>query len=177
MYTLIIDQLKEIEKAVIGMGEYQFKLAYKSLEISSNQWFKMSCEQRKKHLKRVIEMPCTAFELDTDQTSGADSNIRHLTIPPERCGIANISAEVLESTWKKAERLLNTTGSICKAPGMPDAMCVASDAGDKPHVVSKTKKGNLACDDACLAWKSRRFCSHVLAVAEEWNCFSPAIDR
>ena len=34
MYTLIIDQLKEIEKAVIGMGEYQFKLAYKSLEIN-----------------------------------------------------------------------------------------------------------------------------------------------
>ena len=122
------------------MGEYQFKLAYKSLEISSNQWFKMLCEQRKKHLKKVIEMPCTAFELDTDQASGADSNVRHLTIPPERCGIASISAEVLESTWKKAERLLNTTGSICKASGMPDAMCVANDAGDKPHVVSKTKK-------------------------------------
>ena len=158
------------------MGEYQFKLAYKSPEISSNQWFKMSCEQRKNpceqrknHLKRVIEMPCTAFDLDTDQASGADSNVRHLTIPLERCGI---SAEVLESTWKKAERLLNTTGNICKAPGMPDAMCVPSDAGDKPHVVSKTKKGNLACDDACLAWKSRRFCSYVLAVTEEWNCLN-----
>ena len=117
-------------------------------------------------------MPCTAFELDTDQASGADSNVRHLTIPPERCEIASISAEVLESTWKKAERLLNTTGSICKAPGMPGAMCVTSDAGDKLHVVSKTKKGNLASDDACLAWKSRRFCSHVVAVAEEWNCLN-----
>ena len=29
-----MDQRKEIEKAVIGIGEYQFKLAYKSLEIS-----------------------------------------------------------------------------------------------------------------------------------------------
>ena len=114
-------------------------------------------------------MPCIAFELDADQASGANSNVRHLSVPPERCGITSISAEVLESTWKKAERLLNTTGSICKAPGMPNAMCVASDAGDKPHVVSKTNKGNLTCDDACLAWKSRRFCSHVLAVAEEWN--------
>ena len=47
MYTLITDQFHEIEKAVIGMGEYQFKLANKSLEISSDQWFKMSCEQRK----------------------------------------------------------------------------------------------------------------------------------
>ena len=37
MYTLITDQFKEIEKAMIDMGEYQFKLAYKSLEISSDQ--------------------------------------------------------------------------------------------------------------------------------------------
>ena len=52
MYTLITNgSTQKIEKAVIGMGEFQFKLAYKSLEISSNQWFKMSCEQRKKHLK------------------------------------------------------------------------------------------------------------------------------
>ena len=83
------------------MGEYQFKLAYKSLEISSDQWFKMLCEQRKKHLKRVIEMPCTAFELDAAQASGADHNVRHLSIPLERCGITTISADVLESTWKK----------------------------------------------------------------------------
>ena len=177
MYTLITDQFKEIEKAVIGMGEYQFKLAYKSLEISSDQWFKMSCEQRKNHLKRVIEIPCTAFELDVAQVSGVDRNIRHLSIPPERCGITTISADVLESIWKKAERLLNTTGSICKAPGMLEAMCVASDTGDKPHIVSKTKKGNLACDDVCLAWKSRRLCSHVLAVAEEWNCLNEFLCR
>ena len=117
-------------------------------------------------------MPCTAFELHAAQASGADRNVRHLSILPERCGITTISADVLESTWKKAERLLNTTGSICKAPGMLEAMCVASDAGDKPHIVSKTKKGNLACDDVCLAWKSRRLCSHVLAVAEEWNCLN-----
>ena len=31
----------------------------------------------------------------------------------------------------------------------------------------KTKKGSLACDDSCIAWKSLKFCSHVLAVAEE----------
>ena len=124
---------------------------------------------KKKHLKRVIEMPCTSFECEA---FGADSAIRHLSIPPERCGITTISADLLESTWKKAERLLNTTGNICKAPGMPEAMWVASDTGDKPHNVSKTKKGNVACDDACLAWKSRRLCSHVLAVAEERNCLN-----
>ena len=46
-------------------------------------------------------MPCSAFELDAEQASGADSIIRHLSIPLERCGITTISAEILESTWKK----------------------------------------------------------------------------
>ena len=47
---------------------------------------------------------------------------------------------------------------------MQDAMCVASESGGKPHVVCKTKKGSFACDEWCLAWKSQKLCSHVLAV-------------
>ena len=52
---------------------------------------------------------------------------------------------------------------------MPGAKCVASESGNRPHIVSKTKKGSLACDDACIAWKSMKFCSHALAVAENIN--------
>lgn len=40
-----------------------------------------------------------------------------------------ISPEVLESTWKKAEKLLNAEGSLCSAPGVPGAKCVASESG------------------------------------------------
>ena len=84
-----------------------------------------------------------------------------LSISSENCGITTISPEVLESTWK----LLNAEGSLCSAPGVPGAKCVASESGNRPHIVSKTKKGSLACDDACKAWKSMKFCSHALAVA------------
>ena len=49
VYTLVTDQMKEVEKAVINMGEYQFKPGYKSLEVSSERWFMMSCDQRQKH--------------------------------------------------------------------------------------------------------------------------------
>lgn len=70
----------------------------------------------------------------------------------------------------KAERLLNASGSICVAPRMEGAMCVASETGSKPDIVSTSKKGSLLCDEACLAWKSQRLCSHVLAVAEEKGC-------
>ena len=81
-----------------------------------------------------------------------------------------VSTELLECTWKKAEQLLNTAGSICKAPGMSNAMCVASDTGVRPHIVSRNKNGDLLCDNECLAWKSKKLCSHVLAIAEEWRC-------
>ena len=59
--------------------------------------------------------------------------------------------------------MLNSPGSIYKALGMCDAMCV-------PHIVSITKKAGTACNDGCIAWKSQKFCSHVLAIAEETNC-------
>ena len=67
---------------------------------------------------------------------------------------------------EKAQKFLNTKGSICSAPGMCDTMCVAN---NRPHFVSKTKKGGISCDDNCLAWKSQRLCSHTLAVAEYLN--------
>jgi len=33
MYDLVTEQMKEVGEAVIGMGEYQFKLAYSHLEV------------------------------------------------------------------------------------------------------------------------------------------------
>lgn len=42
MYVLVKDQVKEVEKAVIGMGEYQFKPSYRHLEFASDKWFVMS---------------------------------------------------------------------------------------------------------------------------------------
>ena len=52
---------------------------------------------------------------------------------------------------EKAKHLLNSPGSIFKASGMCDAMCVASETGSRPHIVSKTKKGGIACDEGCVA--------------------------
>lgn len=49
-------------------------------------------------------------------------------------------------------------------------MCVASEIESKPHILRKSKKGSLTCDEACLSWKSQRLCSHVVAVSEEKGC-------
>lgn len=152
-----------------GMGEYQFKAAYTSLEVNSSKWFMMSCEQRQRHLI-VLTMQSTQFEASTPSSNGSN-NCNCLSIPPEKSGITTLSPELLKRTWMKAERLLNTSGSVCVAPGMEDGMCVASETRSKPHIVSKSKEGSLICDEASLAWKSQRLCSHVVAVAEKKGCF------
>ena len=175
MYDLIENQSKEVEKAVYGMGEYQFKAAYKSLEVDSSKWFMMSSEQRQEHLRKVLLMQNTQFEEGTPFTSGINQS-KHLLIPPEHSGIISLSSELLNRTWMKAERLLNASGSICVAPRMEGAMCVASETGSKTHIVSTSKKGSLLCDEAYLAWKSQRLCSHVLAVAEEKGCLDDFFD-
>ena len=119
MFDLVKIQLKEIEKAVIGMGEYRFKPAYKCLEVGTDKWFLMSSQQRDKHLKRVFDKACMPVEADapiaTDVVAEC-SQVRQLSISPEGLGILTISPEQLERTWEKAKRLLNSSGSICKAP-------------------------------------------------------------
>ena len=62
MFDLVKIQLKEIEKAVTGMGEYRFKPAYKCLEVGTDKWFLMSSHQREKHLKKVFDKECTPIE-------------------------------------------------------------------------------------------------------------------
>ena len=169
MFDLVIAQSNEVEKAVIGMGEYQFKPAYKHLEVSSNKWLMMSTEQRQKHLKKIFLIESSVFEMEE---KSLEKNGKNLSILPGKCGITTLSSELLEKTWRKAEKLLNTPGSICSAPGLTDSMCVASDTGSRPHihVVSRTKKGSFACDNECLAWKTQKLCSHVLAVSENAGC-------
>ena len=46
MHHLVTEQIKEVEKAAIGMGEYKFRLAYCHLELHSKKRFLMTTEQR-----------------------------------------------------------------------------------------------------------------------------------
>lgn len=142
----------------------------------------MTANQRQKHIKKVFDAQSISFE-STDEhvsrsesvasfsgsTSGSSPAASGLSIRPEKSGITTIPAEVLNCMWKKAEQLLSTQ-SICDAPGMVNAKCVARDAGEKPHIVSQNKRQEMVCDDMCVGWKSRKICSHVLAVAELMGC-------
>ena len=152
MFTLVTGQFKEVEKAVYGMGEYQFTPDYGHFEVKNSKWFLMTKEQCQKHLKKLFDGDCYPL-LAKKTTSSAHKS---LSVSPEEAGIVSLSSELIQRMWAKAERLLNISGSICNAPGMKDTMCVASDTGTRPHVITLSKKGVLVCDDACMAWKSQR---------------------
>lgn len=46
------DLLNEMEKAIIGCGQYRLKPQYKHLGIPEETWFKMNAEQRLRHIKK-----------------------------------------------------------------------------------------------------------------------------
>ena len=80
MYDLVENQSKEVEN---GMGEYQFKPSYQSLEIDSSKWFMMSCEQCKRQLRKVVTMQNMQFEASTPSSIGSNKH-KCLLTPHEK---------------------------------------------------------------------------------------------
>ena len=95
---------------------------------------------------------------------------KHLYILTKKCGIITVSVELLECTCRKTENLLNTAGSICKGPNMANAMCVASDAKGRPHIVLRNEKGDLVCDNeypcVCHCWSRSVWMNFSLCINE-----------
>ena len=50
---VVDEQEKEVQRAVIVRGKYRFKEQYQHLVISEERWFRMTEQQRRKHLQNV----------------------------------------------------------------------------------------------------------------------------
>ena len=184
LFTLVMSQQKEVEKAIYRMGEYKFKDNYCHLEVESVQWFKMTPEQRKGVIGKVLKETCIPYESELELPSTSASYLipstsgAHLSIPPDKSGIIDpLPADYVLSLWNKAEALLNTPNGVCNAPGMEGAKCVASESGGRPHIVVRGTKGLLQCDQDCLGWKAQRICSHLLAAAESMGCLGEFFEK
>ena len=174
---LIDEQEKEVERAVINRGKYQFREQYQFLEVEESKWFKMNSAQRVKHLSKVrTTMVSDACE---PGTGGAGSSLqiqcgrgsalsKALSLDVEAAfKIVNIPRTCLEGMWLKAAELLNKEHAIVPAPGQsPEAKMVLSYSGKAPHMVTPVGGGGLNCDANCVNWKSLGICSHSIAVAE-----------
>ena len=135
----------ELEKAIVGRGEWHFCQQYATLQISESVWFtKMTPEAKTRQvhscqLKQIMpQMTATTHE-NTKQP-----HIAHLSVSVENAGLSTISYSTLSSMWNKAEKLVLSEGHILKAQSLSDekARLVKSSSSPQPHVV-QTKSSNI----------------------------------
>ena len=190
-----LSQQQEVEKSIIGYGEYQLRPCYSFLAVPETtcKWFRMSEEQRRQHIKKLnscnVRASHTAEELG--QSKEAENNLQCATTPAmnepiaagrfnlQRKSTLSVSLEkftediklpfnTVEGIWNKANQLITEVDAIVPAPGCgkKDKM-VKSKSGSTPHLVTVRDKGvNYKCDDKCPQFKSTHLCSHTAAAAE-----------
>ena len=170
---VITEQQREVERAVISRGKYQFREQYKHLEISEMKWFSMSSEQRKKHLNQLQHVQVSDSLNFSSLSSKSTSQESTPQASPLSVSVKSASEQVniplncLEGVWAKAIELINTSNAIVPAPGQdPEARMVLSYSGKLPHMVTPNKGGEFCCDLNCPNWKAMGICSHTVAVAE-----------
>ena len=112
----------------------------------------------------------------TIQTSGSLLSPRDTSLEDSLLSVAvsSIGAsvitpiEVLRAIWKKASELLHESKSVVIAPGHGEkSRIVRSYSGSRPHLVTRKKNGQYACDSNCPNWRSLSICAHSVAAAED----------
>ena len=188
-----LQQQKEIEKTVLGIGQYRIRKEYQQFCVQASKWFTSSDEQkesilRKFHKASVDDKHCsdlcnpvhlasnssscttvTDCLLDEAATKVMLTNTLSVDLAVAS-NITDIPILCLRQMWSKAMGLLRE-GNVVKAPCTTlTARMVASLTSKKPHFVSP-KDGTCAlfqCDD-CPAFLQRHMCSHTIAAAEDNN--------
>ena len=154
---------------MIGRGKYKFRKEFSFLEVPESNWFRMSRDQREKHLKRVSQ---TTLAM-APSTSVQQSQLFQLSTTPEefQSGL-KIPLAAVKGMWQKATTLLSEPKAISPAPGCgPESKMVISRQGKQPHLVTKGKGYRYSCDSDCPNWKSLGICFHTVAVAQKMNTF------
>ena len=177
MKYLLQEQKQEIEKAMIGVGEYKLLLSYSDLEVPHGQWFKKNEKQRHCLLDRFMNaaikggqnVDLATVHMSEDQSSEGplcQAQDTPSTSNPLKC--IGLPEGVQSSMWNKVQRYLEDKSSYMKVPGVLGYSCVLvkSTSSTRPHFVERTGIGKYKCDKECLMFKSTNgLCSHCLLVA------------
>ena len=99
---IIDEQDRELERAVIGRGKYEFVEEYKFLEIKEINWFKMTREQRKKHIQKVANVQIEFTAETPGDSDPLGSLTKQLGVNPEefRVGL-KIPLSSIKGIWKR----------------------------------------------------------------------------
>ena len=171
--SLIDEQERELERAVIGRGRYRFRREFQHLQVEE-VWFRMSQGQREKHLKKVAHSQINCSESQSTESHQS----KELSIDPKKfqSGL-NIPLPSVQAIWNKAAELVSQPNSIVAAPGHgTESKMVMSRRGKRPHLVTCGKNGRYSYDSDCPNWKSLGICSHSVAVAHVNNSLQEFCD-
>ena len=168
---LVEDQQSEVEKAVIGVGEYQFCEEFKHLKIPLSKWSSMTKVQRTNYLQSIASLSLEQAMIPPSNKSRTHSAPTSSTKVFKICGHSFnaekslLAKDVLQCMFSKAEKLVQGTNSICPSPGTINAKLVESKSGSRPHFVTVKANNKYSCDSDCPMWKCSKICSHTLACA------------
>ena len=162
MKRMIENQKKEVERAVVCMGEYKISLEFSELQIDARKFFQMSEAQREKVVKRFFaakfkaitnedtmnqttrktqsvecESPDDATELDNTiihDSSESDSSKEECDNNP-LLQLSSLPQYVAEKIWNESEQLAMSKNSVCISPGCNDgsAWLVQSNSQTRPR--------------------------------------------
>ena len=156
MKGLMEEQRREIERAVIGSGEYRLRKEYHHLTVEPSKWFKMTTEQRRRKLDQFMKAD---LRIHLSPSEISNCPLDSLSLPPQ----------VATAMWRKAEDLARDEMAIVQAPGDSNAWMVRSTSSKRPHYV-RVLKNSYVCDDQCVSYKSMKICSHSVAIAIKLQC-------
>lgn len=170
------DNASELQKCVVGRGEWKFTPQYSSLSVAEYDWFhRLSDTKKKQHMKKVFSqkpistcVPAHSVNVSKELSSSIISSKSTLSVPIAMVQINDIAQSTLENIWKKAETLVKD-GHVVSAPWSADPkdQFVKSSSSAVPHLVQKDgKKRSYMCDGNCPMFKGFSICSHVVATAE-----------
>ena len=140
MKSMYEDQKQEIDKAVVGLGEYQLCSSYRSLGVSTKEWFKKNEKQRTRILDRFgsakLESYCPQAEDDVSQRAASPGQDSPSTSNPLRC--TRLPSSTQYSMWAKVQSYLEDESSYTKSPGSRDysSILVKSTSSERPQVKS-----------------------------------------
>ena len=168
--------VSELEKSVIGRGEWLLLSDYKFLQIPEEKWFsRMSEGGRKAHIKKVLSCP-----ISVPAVNGATVCNSSLSVPVEKCRLFSSCTSMVENMWKKAEELVEGNG-VTFVPWDEDAYLVKSFSTSHPHIVKCTRQpGDLfkfSCDEKCQMFKGFSICVHTVSAAHYSSKLLPFIEH
>ena len=148
-HELVKEQDCEVEKAVIGIGEFKFRDTSKHLQIGLSKWSSMSVVQRGRHLNKVRAAEIRSCVQIASCDASCNSNTMKLESKEFQTKHLRLPSDIVSNMFSKASKLISGSNCIVIAPGTPNANLVESKSGCRPHFVVKRGSNRYCCDTDC----------------------------